>query len=180
MGENGRRFMSQGSRGSPRSNLIRGGVTEARKRGMRNLIAQAKLAEFIRRCAAKFDDAIKAASRGKVEAMCEFLCSDVPLSWDDRLTLAKLLRRRLSAKKRGRPRGATDLSKQAQTKRYLVHLVRQSEDRWRRDHPGKQLPRGMRDKLIREHRERLADGDEDLTGISVNAIRAELMRGRKR
>jgi len=38
----------------------------------------------------------------------------------------------------------------------------------------------MRDELISEHGERLAEDGEDLTGISEDAIRAELMRGRKR
>jgi hypothetical protein len=143
-------------------------------------IARYKFADFKKDCAAKFDDAIKAALRGNIEPLCEILCSDIPLSWDDRLTLAKLLRRRLAAKKRGRPRGSPDLSKQAQTKQYLVYRVWESEDHWRRAHPGKQLPRGMRDELISEHCQRLADDDEDLTGISGNAIRAELKRGRKR
>jgi hypothetical protein len=174
--------MSRGSSGPPRSGLIQGGheYTEARKKYLRQRIAQYKLDDFMKHCAAKFDAAIKAAVRGNIEPLCELLCSDIPLSSDDRLTLAKLLRRRLSAKKRGRPRGSADLSKQAQTKQFLVYLVRQSEDRWRRAHPGKQLPRGMRDELISECGEMLADDGEDLTGISKNAIRAELKRGRKR
>jgi hypothetical protein len=175
--------MSQGSSGPPRSGLILGSHkygTEARKKGLRQLIAQSKFSDFMKGCASKFDDAIKAAVRENVEPLCELLCSDIPLSSDDRRTLATLLRRRLAAKKPGRPHGSADLSKRAQTKQHLVYLVRQSEDRWRRGHPGKQLPRGMRDKLISEYRERLADDDEDLTGISNNAIRAELMRGRKR
>jgi hypothetical protein len=175
--------MSQGSSGPPRSGLIQGGHkygTEARKKGLRQLITQSKFSEFKKDCASKFDDAIKAAVGGNVEPLCKILWSDIPLSWDERATLATLLRRQLEAKKRGRPRGSADLSKRAQTKRYLLYLVRQSEDRWRRSHPGKQLPRGMRDRLISEHGERLADDGEDLTGISENAIRAELMRGRRR
>jgi hypothetical protein len=175
--------MSQGSRGSPRSRLIRGGHeygTEARKKGLRQLITQSKFSDFKKHCASKFDDAIKAAVRGNVEPLCKILWSDIPLSWDNRATLAELLRRRLAAKKRGRPHGSADLSMRAQNKQYLVYLVRESENRWRRAHPGKQLPRGMRDKLIREHGERLADDDLDLTGFSENEIRAELMRGRKR
>jgi hypothetical protein len=155
-------------------------VTENRKRAMRHRIARYKLADFMKDCGAKFDDAIKAAVKGDVEPLCELLCSDIPISSDDRLTLAKLLRRRQAAKKKGRPRGPADRSKRAQTKRYLIYRVRRSEDRWRRAHPGKQLPRGMRDELISEHGERLAEDGEDLTGISEDAIRAELMRGRKR
>jgi hypothetical protein len=170
---NRRRFMPQGSSGYKY-------LTGARKSGALDLIARAKLADFIKHCAAEFDNAIKAAARGDVEPLCRILWSDIPLSWDDRTTLATLLRRQLAAKKRGRPRGAADLSKQAQTKRYLIYLVRRSEDLWRRSHPRKQLPRGMRDELIREYAERLTDDDEDLTGISADAIRAELRRGRKR
>jgi hypothetical protein len=155
-------------------------VTENRKRAMRHRIARYKLADFMKDCAAKFDDAIKAAVQGNVEPLCKLLCSDIPLSWDDRATLATLLRRRLALKKRGRQRGSADLSKRALTKRYLIYLVRKSEDHWRRAHPRKQLPRGMRAKLISEHGERLAEDGEDLTGISESAIRAELMRGSKR
>ena len=70
-------------------------VTEDRKRGRRHLIAQYKLDNFMKECAAKFDDAIKAALRGNVEPLYEILRSDIPLSSDDRLTLATLLRRRL-------------------------------------------------------------------------------------
>jgi hypothetical protein len=147
---------------------------------MRHRIAQYQLADFMKDCAAKFDDAIKAAVKRNVEPLCELLCSDIPLSSDDRLTLAKLLRRLQADKKRGRPRGSAHLSKQAQTKQYLIYLVRRSEDRWRRAHPGEHLPRGMRNDLISEHGQRLAEDGEDLTGISENAIRAELMRGRKR
>src|SRR5262249_14115237 len=123
--------MSQGSSGPPRSGLIRAGhkyLTGRRKTAMLHRIAQYKLGDFIKECAAKFDDAIKAAVRGNTGPLCEFLCSDIPLSSDDRLTLAKLLRRRLAAKKRGRPHGSADLSKRARMKQYLVYLVRQSED----------------------------------------------------
>jgi hypothetical protein len=154
--------------------------TEGRKRAMLQRIAWYKFADFCRGSAAKFDAAISAASRGKVEPLCKTLCSDPPLSSDDHRALAKLLRRRLGAKKKGRPRGPADLSKRAQTKEYLVFLVRRSEERWRRAHPGRQLPRGMRNKLIGEHGERLAEDGEDLTGISESEIRAELERGRKR
>jgi hypothetical protein len=147
---------------------------------MLHRIARYQLADFIKDCGAKFDSAINAAVRGNVEPLCELLYSDIPLSWNDRATLATLLRRRLALKKRGRQRGSADLSKRAQTERYLIYLVQKSEDHWRRAHPGKQLPRGMRDELISEHGERLAEDGEDLTGISESAIRAELMRGRKR
>jgi hypothetical protein len=154
--------------------------TEGRKRAMLQRIARHKFADFRRECAAKFDAAISAASRKNVEPLCKLLCSDHPISSDDRLALAKLLHRRLGAKKKGRPRGSADLSKRAQTKEFLVFLVQRSEDLWRRAHPGRHLPHGMRNKLIGEHGERLAEDGEDLTGISESAIRAELKRGRKR
>jgi hypothetical protein len=128
-----------------------------------------------------FDDAIAEAARGKTEQLQKYLLSDAPLNSEHREALATLIDRRIQLKERGRPPGA-DPSPRARAKQYVVSAVRRLEMQWRKAHPNKSLPRGMRDELI----DRVCGplGDEGffygLVEINKREIHEALARGKKR
>ena len=90
------------------------------------------------------DKALDEAAKGSTDALVRYLRDGVAISEQRHLdAIADLVKRRGV----GHP---VDLSPRVETMRLIIGMVRNQERLWRRRHPGKSLPRGLRIKLIEQ------------------------------
>jgi hypothetical protein len=132
--------------------------------------------------------AMKEAEGRKTTLLCEILRSDkpVPLTRDFRDKLAGLIDQYVEYRPppirgRGRPRGP-DPSPRARAMRLVVHCVKQEEAQWRKANARRRVPEGVREKIINEWGEQLADDGffEDIEPqITVEEIWEILQPGKR-
>jgi hypothetical protein len=127
----------------------------------------------------QFDDDIINAHRGDTKGLCEYLeTADLPLSQDQREQIAELIRRRIQRKQRGRPRGSAPVPNPArEAERLIAYMVRQLKSRKYGDKP---VPKGKLNELIDQVCEDTAERFEGVGGISIDNVRSELKRPRRR